>query len=279
MPIDPNEILSLPPITTRQVLTQRDTILYALGVGATELEFVFEERLKALPTMPVVLGYPGFFWREPEYGVDWKRILHGEQSLQIHAPLPTEGQLVGESRIDAIYDKGADKGAIAHASRQVRDGDGKLLATLRSTTFLRGDGGFGGPSSGGPKPNPPPPERSADHVVALATASNQALIYRLAGDYNPLHIDPELAHASGFKAPILHGLCTYGVVGRALISALCDSAPERLKRMDVRFSSPVYPGETVTTEIWRTGAGRAAFRSSILERKTVVLNNGYAEFE
>jgi acyl dehydratase len=276
--LDPDQLLNQPPIITRYVLSKRDTILYALGVGAEELDFVFEERLQALPTMAAVLGHPGFFWREPEYGVDAKRILHGEQSLEILARLPVEGEIVGETRIDAVVDKGAGKGAAIYASRKVMDGAGKLLAMARMTTLLRGDGGFGGATSGGTAPRPAPPERIADHRVALKTAPNQALIYRLSGDYNPLHIDPGSARAGGFSAPIFHGLCTYGVAGRALLSALCDNDAARLKQMDVRFSSPVYPGETIVTEIWRTGVSEAAFRSSVTERQMVVLNNGYVAF-
>ena len=277
MALDPDRLLKLPPQETRHSFTTRDTILYALGVGADDLRFVYEKDLQALPTMAVVLAYPGFFWQDPAYGIDWKKILHGETSVELFATLPTAGDLHGRTTIDAIYDKGADKGAIVLSSRRIEDSAGTHLATVRNTLFLRGDGGFGGQSEGAPRPHPLPTDRVPDHVVTLATIQNQALIYRLSGDYNPLHADPAVAQAAGFPRPILHGLCTYGVAGRAILAALCGNDPARLKRMDVRFSSPVFPGETIKVEIWREDGDRAAFRATAEERGIVVLNNGYAE--
>lgn len=276
MALDPDKLLALPPIITHQTLTRRDTILYALGIGASDLNFVFEERLKALPTMAVVLGYPGFIWRDPAMGVNWQRILHGEQSAILHAPLPVEGEIVGTTRIEALFDKGADKGAIALVTREIHDGNGTHLATVRATTFLRGDGGFGGSADGTPKPHPLP-DRAPDTVITLPTAANQALLYRLSGDLNPLHIDPAVATGAGFAGPILHGLATYGVVGRALLAGACGNDPARLTRMDARFSSPVYPGETIETAIWDEGNGRLAFRARVVERDLIVLTNGFAE--
>lgn len=277
MALDPQWLLSLPPIETRQVFAARDTMLYAIGVGAQDLCFTYEHGLKALPTMAMVLGYPGFFWRDPAYGVDWKRLLHGETSLELAGPLPVEGEVLGRTTIDEVLDKGADKGAVVLSSRTIEDGAGNLLATIRNTLFLRGDGGFGGRAG----PAPPPhtlPERAPDEVVSLPTLASQALIYRLSGDYNPLHVDPAVARAAGFERPILHGLCSYGIAGRAVLGALCGNDPARLRRLDVRFSSPVYPGETVRTEIWNEGSGRAGFRATVEERGLIVLNNGYVEF-
>lgn len=274
-----DELLRHPPIMTRQFLTQRDTILYALGVGAEELQFVYESGLLALPTLLGVLATPGFIWRDPKYGVNWRRILHGEQSLELFAPAPIEGEFFGETRIEALVDKGAEKGAICYLSREIRDASGVHIATVRSATFLRGDGGFGGPSHGGPTRNRPAPKRAPEHVATLATWPHQAMIYRLSGDYNPLHIDPCVAKVAGFDRPILHGMCTYGVVGRALLSTLCGNDPSRMKRMDARFSAPVYPGETIITEIWRHDETSAAFRASVAERQLVVLNHGYVEFK
>ncbi|KTE84481.1 MaoC family dehydratase [Sphingopyxis sp. HXXIV] len=276
MAIDPDYLLSMPPIVTRQVLTPRDTILYALGIGATELDFLFEERLKALPTMAVTLGYPGFIWRDPALGANWQKILHGEQSTILHAPLPVEGEIVGSTVVEALYDKGADKGALAMVTREIHDGAGTHLATSRSMTFLRGDGGFGGSAEGVPAPHAIP-DRAPDAVVTLTTAANQALIYRLSGDLNPLHIDPDVARAGGFEAPILHGLATYGVIGRALLAARCGNEPARLKRLDGRFSSPVTPGETIETSIWDEEGGKLAFRARVVERDKIVFTNGYAE--
>ena len=292
MPLDPARLLGMEPIVTRQMLTKRDTILYALGVGASELDFVFEERLKALPTMAVVLGYPGFIWRDPAMGVNWQKILHGEQSTILHAPLPVEGEIIGTTRIEALFDKGADKGAIALVTREIHNGAGTHLATVRGTTFLRGDGGFGGnhrlsspaasgsDGDGAPKPHPLP-DRAPYSIVTLPTSPDQALIYRLSGDLNPLHIDPAVATGAGFAAPILHGLATYGIVGRALLAGACNNDPARLTRMDARFSSPVYPGETIETAIWDEGAAdgrkRLAFRARVVERDLIILTNGYAE--
>lgn len=276
MTIDPDKLLSMPPIVTRQTLTERDTILYALGVGATELDFLFEERLKALPTMAVTLGYPGFIWRDPALGANWQKVLHGEQSTILHAPLPVEGEITGSTRIEALFDKGADKGALAMVTREIHDGAGTHLATSRALTFLRGDGGFGGSSEGAPVPHPVP-DRAPDDIVTLPTAANQAQIYRLSGDLNPLHIDADVATGAGFDGPILHGLATYGVIGRALLAARCDNDPVRLKRIDGRFSSPVYPGETIETSIWDEDGGKLAFRARVTQRDKIVFNNGYAE--
>lgn len=276
MAIDAAKLLSMPPIVTRQTLTRRDTILYALGIGATELDFLFEERLKALPTMAVTLGYPGFIWRDPALGANWQKILHGEQSTILHAPLPIEGEIVGSTVIEALYDKGADKGALAMVTREIHDAAGTHLATSRSMTFLRGDGGFGGSAEGAPVPHAIP-DRAPDEVATLTTAANLAQIYRLSGDLNPLHIDPDVARAGGFDAPILHGLATYGVIGRALLAARCGNEPARLKRIDGRFSSPVYPGETIETSIWDEEGGKLAFRARVVERDKIVFTNGYAE--
>jgi acyl dehydratase len=263
----------------------KDSVLYALGLGfgadpmdRDQLRFVYEEGLQALPTMATVLAYPGQFAKNPESGIDWKRVVHGEQSVVIHKPLPAAATVVGRTVIEEIIDKGAGKGALLYSRREVRDMEsGDLLASLRSTSFLRGDGGFGGPS-GPTRPVHALPERAPDLVCDIATLPQAALIYRLSGDYNPLHADPEIATAAGFPRPILHGLCTFGVAGHALLRTLCAYDPARLRRMEARFSAPVFPGETVRTEIWREGQGRAGFRSRVVARDAVVINNGLAEF-
>jgi len=264
--------------------TARDSILYALGVGfgadATDphqLRFLYEDGLAAVPTLAVVLGYPGIWIRNPESGVDWRQVLHGEQGLVIHRPLAPEGEVIGRTRIEEIIDKGKGRGALIYSARDVIDkATGELLCSLSSTTFCRADGGFGGPA--GPlKPVHEIPDRAPDLVCDLPTSPRAALIYRLSGDYNPLHIDPEVARAAGFPRPILHGLATYGVAGHALMKSLCDYDPSRLRRMEARFSAVVYPGETIRTEMWRIAPGRAAFRCRLVERDAVVLNNGHAE--
>jgi acyl dehydratase len=274
--IDRARLLAMEPIVAEQTLQKRDVILYALGVGAVELPFVYEHALMALPMMATVLGYPGFIWRDPAIGADWRRLLHAEQSLELHAPLPVEGQVRGETRFLEILDKGPEKGAVALVERRITDGAGTLLAIARATTFLRGDGGCGGPAQGAPAPHPVP-DRAPDLTLAMPTAANQAMLYRLSGDDNPLHIDPHTAAAAGFPGPILHGLCTYAVAGRAVLAGLLDNQPGRLKRLDARFSAPVYPGETLEVRLWREGQG-CAFQAFAAERGVKVLDHGHAAF-
>jgi acyl dehydratase len=183
---------------------------------------------------------------------------------------------VATTRITQIIDKGADKGALILQERTVTDqATGEALATLTSTTFGRGDGGFGGPSEGG-RPVHQLPEREPDEACDLATLPQAALIYRLSGDYNPLHADPKVARSANFEAPILHGLCTLGVASHAILKTQCGYDPTRFKSLSLRFSAPVYPGETIRTEIWRDG-DVVSFRARVVERDVVVLNNGRAE--
>ncbi len=275
MALDAQRLLALAPITTRHAYTVRDTMLYALGVGASDLPFTYEQGLKALPSMAVVLAYPGFGWPDPTMKVDLTKVLHGETSVEIAGALPIEGEVVGHTSYDAVDDKGAAKGAAVFSTRRIVDADGRHLATVRNTGFLRGDGGGGGAGTP-PVPAPPPPQRAPDEVATLTTSPDQALIYRLSGDYNPLHIDPAAAQAAGFPRPILHGLCTFGVVTRALVAALCEGDPARLRRFGCRFSSPVFPGETIETSLWRLDAGSFAYRARVVERDLVVLDNGFA---
>lgn len=281
VPIDYKKLKAWPFADIEHAYSARDTILYALGLGcgsdptdAEDLRFVYEDGLRALPTLAVVLGYPGFWLKDPATGVDWRRVLHGEQGLLLHAPLPAAGTVIGRTRVTEIVDKG-DKGSLMFSERDVIDKQsGQLLATLRSTSVLRGDGNFGGPA--GPVPQPHVlPERAPDAHFDLPTLPQAALIYRLSGDYNPLHADPRVAAAAGFKQPILHGLCTYGVAARAVMKLCCGNDPARLAQFDVRFSAPVYPGETIRTEIWRDGS-TVSFRARVVERDVVVLNNGLA---
>jgi acyl dehydratase len=289
--IDPDRLMRwpLPPVT--QTYTERDSIVYALGLGVATsdaldpalLRFIYEGApggLAALPSMAVVLATGPFWMQDPATGIDWQRILHGEQTLRLHKPLPAAGTVIGEHRIDAIYDKGAGKGALMLLSRRLFDAaSGDLLATVGSSVFMRGDGGFGGRSVGAPQPHPLPAERAPDLLLDLPTRPDQAVLYRLSGDLNPLHIDTAVARAAGFERPILHGLCSYGIAARAVLALLCGNEPARLKRLDLRFASPVYPGETIRTEVWFEAPGRAAFRARVVERDQLILNNGLAEFE
>lgn len=282
--IDADKLLSWNFGETVHSYTERDTILYALGIGLghdptdlRQLPFVYDDGLLALPTMAVVLASPGFWVKNPESGADWKRVLHGEQGLVLHRPIPVRGTVVGVTRITDILDKGPGKGAIAYSERKIFDrATGDLIATLTSTSVWRGDGGFSGGNDTRSAAKPPSvPDRPPDAVVDLPTLAQAALLYRLSGDDNPLHADPRVASQAGFERPILHGLATFGVAGHALLASECGYDPARLTSMSARFSSPVYPGETLRTEIWRSG-GSLAFRCRAVARDVVVLDNGQA---
>jgi acyl dehydratase len=273
-----------PPI--EQSYSARDTILYALGVGLghdpmdrEQLRYVYEDGLQALPTLAVVLGYPGFWAKDPASGIDWVRLLHGEQSLELLAPLPAAGTVVGSTRVTAIVDKGKDKGALMYSERDIHEkAGGRLLAVSRSVSFMRGDGGFsasGQKSDDAPPPRMATPDTPPDHVCELKTRPEAALIYRLSGDYNPVHADPAVARAAGFERPILHGLCSFGVTGHALLKTLCSWDASRLKEIGCRFSAPVYPGETLRVEMWQRGQA-VQFRTWAVERNVVVLSHGSA---
>lgn len=283
MVFDPQKILNWKFPDIEQAYTDKETILYALGVGCgsdpsepDELKYVYEKGLVALPTQAVVLAYPGNWLESPESTADYTKVLHGEQHLTLHRPIPPAGKVIGRTRVTDLLDKGKEKGAVLFVERQILDkASGAPIATTSSTVMLRGDGGFGGKAGPQPEPHALPATAPTRHID-IKTAPNSALIYRLSGDKNPLHADPKAAAAGGFKLPILHGLCTYGVAGRALIKACCDGNPARLKGLHVRFSSPVYPGETIRTEMWQQGE-RVSFRARVVERDVVVLNNGLAE--
>lgn len=281
MEFDYQRLLDWPIPEVRQRYTQRDTMLYALGLGLgsdpldpDQLRFVYEDGLKALPSYPVVLGYPGFWMKDPGTGVDWVRLVHGEQGIVIHKLPPPEGEVIGRTRVTSIIDKGAGKGMLVYTERTLTDANtGELLATLPSTTFCRGNGGFGGPTG----PVPPVhalPERAPELSIELPTLPQQALIYRLSGDYNPLHADPQVARAARFERPILHGLCTLGLAGHALLKA-ADYVPERIASLQARFTAPVYPGDVLSTDIWRDGE-IWSFRTRVAARDAVVLGNGRA---
>jgi acyl dehydratase len=265
-----------------QTYTENDSILYALGIGfgqeptnPQQLKYVYEKNMQTFPTMAVVLGYPGFWMKDPKAGVNWIKLVHGEQRLKIHRPLPTSGRVIGRGRITHVIDKGADKGALVLSERTLQDPEGNLYVTIASTTFCRGDGGLS-QSDEAPSALQATPERTPDLVCELPTLPQAALIYRLCADNNPLHADLEVAANAGFPRPILHGLCTYGVAARAIVQAACNNDATRLTQMDTRFSSPVFPGETLVCEMWREGTEAIRFRAKVKERDIVVLSHGYA---
>ena len=264
----------------------KDALLYALGVGAGqvdptgfELEFTTENSQnitqRVLPTMPVVIamgGGPGL----PSWGeFDFRMLLHGEQGVTLHGPIPPEGEVETVSKIVGIYDKG--KAAVVRLENEATyTGSGKPAFTTRFAAFIRGEGGFG--ENRGPEiPDPPKmPDRNPDHEVTYATRADQALLYRLNGDRNPLHSDPEIAKFAGFEKPILHGLCTYGFTGRALLHELCGSDVAKFGAMDARFSKPVMPGDTLTVRMWDDGKGKAIFQT-VNQNGVVVIDGGRFE--
>mgnify|MGYP000657540445 CR=1 FL=1 len=284
MTIDYASLLAREFPEIEHTFTTRDTILYALGLGLgadpvdeNQVRFTFEEAdgFAALPSMAVVLASPGFWLREPDTGVTWQQVLHGEQRLAIHAPVPTEGTLLGKTRIDGIVDKGEGKGALIYVTRDILDkASGVHVATSVSTTFARADGGFGGPA-GPTLPVHVLPDREPDIVDETPTLPQAALIYRLSGDTNPLHASPAVAAEAGFHMPILHGLCSYGIAGWSVLRNCCGGDPAGLRQFDLRFASPVFPGETLRTEIWMDGE-EVSFRTTAVEREKIVLNNGFA---
>jgi len=255
--------------------TSKDSLLYAMGVGAGvsdptgfELEFTTENSndvtQRALPTQVVVMGggsTPGFGDFNPVH------LLHAEQAITLHQPVPAAGTAVATGRVGPIYDKG--KAALVYLETDVADLDGNPIWNTRSGLFIGGEGGWGGDR--GPATEWHLPDRDADHVVAYPTRPDQALLYRLNGDRNPLHSDPTFAAAAGFDKPILHGLCTYGFTGRALLHALCGSDPARFGGMGGRFKSPVVPGETLEVHAWEE-EGRVMFQTRVGDR--VVFDNG-----
>jgi acyl dehydratase len=268
-----NKVLERRFPVIEHALTPRDCMLYALGVGvgaraesAEDLQFTYEDCLKVFPA-----------WvKEPELGIDWVRVLHGEQSFSIEKPLRPGETYLGSYRVAGVIDKGAGKGAMLYLEKTLREkSTGDTVSTVTSTYVLRGDGGCGGTAAEAP-PVHEIPDALPTGSLALATLPQAGLIYRLSGDYNPIHASPEIARKAGFERPILHGLCTLGVATRALLQACCGDVPERLRKVVLRFSSPVYPGETILTQFWKDANG-VSFRATAVERKVVVLNNGRAD--
>ena len=257
--------------------TDRDVMLYALGVGAgpDELCYTYENaELRVLPTFAVVPAFSAISGMGSVMTFNPMMVLHGEQRIELHRPIPTAGMVTTESEVVHVWDKG--KGAVVVLEARSVDSKGEPLFTNTFTTFLRGEGGFGG-DRGPSGPKYEAPDRPPDREVDLPTRPDQALLYRLNGDRNPLHADPGFASMAGFPKPILHGLCTYGFTGRGLLHLLCDSDPARFHSMEARFTSPVMPGESLTVEAWRTGEGTAAFRTTATDGR-VVLDGGVCTY-
>jgi acyl dehydratase len=278
MPISYPEILDLKGEVATRSWGDRETMLYALGIGLgndpmneAELPFVYESGLKAVPTMATVVAWGA----GPPIGkmINFLMVVHGEQKIELHKPFPTEATIKADGRVLGAFDKGPGKGAVIYVETVLTDAKtGEKLATLTGSTFARGDGGFGGPSDGAPEPHEVP-KRAPDSSVDIPTKPDQALIYRLSGDRNPLHSDPKVAKAAGFPRPILHGLCTYGVTCRAVMQTYADLDPARIKSHQVRFSSPVFPGETITVDMWKDG-DVISFEARVKSRDVTVVRNG-----
>jgi len=268
----------------------KDVMLYALGVGMgrdpldeRELPFVYEKNLKVIPTAATVLasaaGRParGADQVEQKPGhrpsqINYLMVVHGEQKVELHRPLPTSGTFTAQGRTIGAFDKGKDKGAVIINETVWTDEAGEKVATLTGSTFARGDGGFGGPSEGQPEPHQIP-SRKADLSVEIATREDQALLYRLNGDRNPLHSDPDSAKRSGFPRPILHGLCTYGITCRAVLQAITGFDPDQIASHEARFSAPVFPGDTITVDLWKDGSV-ISFEARVAARNATVIKNG-----
>jgi acyl dehydratase len=283
MPINPDAVgTRSEPV--RRTWTSKDCLIYALGVGAgaedpsSELEFTTENSQdvpqRALPTTAVVLGSPGGGALGAIGTFNPAMLVHGEQGVSLARELPVAGEIDSVTEVVGVYDKGSGA-VVATETTSTSVEDGRPLFTTTSSMFIRGEGGWGGER--GPSAKFAAPDRAADHEVTYPTRIDQALLYRLSGDRNPLHSDPKFAALAGFDRPILHGLCTYGFTGRALLHTVCGGDPALFRSMSGRFSSPVFPGEALTVRVWVEGEGEAVFQTVGPDGR-VVLDAGRATF-
>jgi acyl dehydratase len=276
MPVDLSAVgKKLPPTSHRY--DEKDVMLYALGIGAgaaaDELDFVYERNLKVLPTFAVIPAFPALFSMGSAMQVNPAMVLHGEQRIELPGAIPTRATVTTTPTIRAIYDKG--KGAVLVVDAESVDEQGRVVFRNTFTTFARGEGGFGG-DRGPSGPRNVPPTRPPDKTVRAKTSLQQAFVYRLSGDMNPLHADPDFAKLGGYDRPILHGLCSFGFVGRAVLASYCGNDPLRLRALEVRFSGVVFPGETIVTEMWRDGQGDVILQARTEERGEVVISSAAA---
>jgi acyl dehydratase len=277
MPIDPSKALGATLPAQPATWGPDDIILYHLGLGAGnpptdpgELAYTYERDLKVLPTYGVIPVYSalGGLLGVPGLEFNPMLLLHGEQDLEVHKAIPTTAKVSSEGVVEGLYDKG--KACLLVLRTETRDETDELLFTNRFSLFLRGEGGFGGES--GPKPGNEAPDRAPDHVITSPTLPQQALLYRLTGDKNPLHADPEFAAMGGFDQPILHGLCTYGVVCKAVVDTALGGDTARVARYQARFAGVVLPGERIVTSVWEEG-DRLVLSATTQERGLPVLSN------
>lgn len=285
MPINREFLLDWQMEPVIETYSEKDAMFYALSLGIgsdpldpLQLQYVYEDNLKVFPTYPVVLCSPQGWALNPNAGLDYRMMVHSEQTLKLHRPLPTAGTLRGVTRVVDVIDKGEGRGALLYLSREIYDeASGAHLATVGGTAFARADGGFGGPA--GPVLQPHRlPERPVERTLEVQTSPQAALLYRLNGDRNPIHASPEIARSAKFPRPILHGMATYAISAGVLLNAYAEGRPEALRELNARFSAPLFPGEKLTFESWRDG-NLVSFRVRVAERDVTVLDNGYAVIE
>lgn len=285
MPINREFLLDWQMEPVIETYSEKDAMFYALSLGIgsdpldpLQLQYVYEDNLKVFPTYPVVLCSPQGWALNPNAGLDYRMMVHSEQTLKLHRPLPTAGTLRGVTRVVDVIDKGEGRGALLYLSREIYDeASGAHLATVGGTAFARADGGFGGPA--GPLLQPHRlPERPVERTLEVQTSPQAALLYRLNGDRNPIHASPEIARSAKFPQPILHGMATYAISAGVLLNAYAEGRPEALRELNARFSAPLFPGEKLTFESWRDG-NLVSFRVRVAERDVTVLDNGYAVME
>ncbi|ABD88926.1 MaoC/PaaZ C-terminal domain-containing protein [Rhodopseudomonas palustris] len=281
MPLDYDAVMGLKQFGQRYSWTDREVMLYAVGIGIgadpldeRELAFVNEATFTARPLQVVPSFASVAAWGASPGPIEVNRVLvvDGERDITFHKPLPAAADITADVSVIGLYDKGKDKGAVIIRQTVLRDGQGEPLATLKASQFARGDGGFGGPSQGQPEPHQVP-SRAPDRIIDIATRPDQALLYRLCGDRNPLHSDPEFARRAGFARPILHGMCTYGITCRGILQTYADYDPSAFRQHAARFSAPVYPGDTVTMELWKDG-NVISFEAKVNARAVTVIKNG-----
>lgn len=275
MPLNPSAVGAVGDARTMS-WTSKDALLYAVGIGAGQSDLTFStENTKDLeqrvyPTFAVVAGSgtmsPGKSAMSEIGSFNFAMLVHGSQAITLHRPIPVEGRATVQDKVVAMYDKG--KAAVVVTEAETKLDSGEPLWTTRSSVFIRGEGGWGG-DRGPSGPQNEPPARAPDHEVTLQTSPDQAFVYRLSGDRNPLHTDPSFAAIGGFDRPILHGLCTYGFTGRALLKALCNDDVSRFQHIEGRFSSPVMPGDALTIRMWTIESGQTVFTTSVGDRAVI----------
>lgn len=281
--IDPEKLLRLEIPSVVQRYDERDCVIYALSLGFGDspldpdhLAFVLAEAPRVVPTLASTLAHPGFWSRDLPTGIDHTKVVHGEEALEIHEPVPASGELVSQSRIVELIDRGPGRGALARVRRELFEKEsGRHIASVTSTSFCRADGGFSKAPADPVSTAWSRPQSEPDQKMLIRTLPQAAIIFRLNGDTNRLHVDPGMARSAGFERPILHGLATFGMAGRALLLGPCGGDPERLRAISVRFRAPVYPGETLQFDLW-TEEERVLFEARSVERDVVVLDRGEA---